>query len=100
MICLEGFYLSRFGGRGYGMCILCVAVGAILGGMLGEFLKSVPALAGLMPSLTASFPVFAMESPVTIDLYVIRLTLALSFTPNIMSMLGIVVAIVLYRKYC
>ncbi|WP_233541573.1 DUF4321 domain-containing protein [Mitsuokella sp. AF33-22] len=92
--------MSRFGGRGYGMCILFIVIGAVLGGMLGELLKSVPALSGVMPSLTASFPIFAMESPVTIDLYVIRLTLALSFTPNIMSMLGIIVAVVLYRKYC
>lgn len=81
------------------MCILFVVVGAILGGILGELLKNVNALAGIMPSLTASFPIFDM-APMTLDLYVLRLTFALSFTPNVMSMLGIILAIVLYRKYC
>lgn len=37
--------MSKFGGRGYGMCILFVLIGAILGGILGEVLKNVPSLA-------------------------------------------------------
>ena len=51
-----------------------------------------------MPYLVTTFPVFDM-APVTIDLYVIRLTVGLAFMPNLMSMLGIVVAIALYRRY-
>lgn len=80
------------------MCILFVIIGAILGGILGEFLKNVPSLEGVMPYLVTTFPVFDM-APVTIDLYVIRLTVGLAFMPNLMSMLGIVVAIALYRRY-
>ena len=80
------------------MCILFVIIGAILGGILGEVLKNVPSLEGVMPYLVTTFPVFDM-APVTIDLYVIRLTVGLAFMPNLMSMLGIVVAIALYRRY-
>ena len=83
------------------MCILFVIIGAILGGILGELLKNVPSLEGVMPYLVTTFPVFDM-APVTIDLYVIRLTVGLAFMPNLMSMLGIVVAIALYpppRRY-
>ena len=80
------------------MCILFVIIGAILGGILGELLKNVPSLEGVMPYLVTTFPVFDM-APVTIDLYVIRLTVGLAFMPNHMSMLGIVVAIALYRRY-
>ena len=39
--------MSKFGGRGYGMCILFVIIGAILGDILGEVLKNVPSLAGV-----------------------------------------------------
>lgn len=80
------------------MCILFVIIGAILGGILGELLKNVPSLEGVMPYLVTMFPVFDM-APVTIDLYVIRLTVGLAFMPNLMSMLGIIVAIALYRRY-
>ena len=80
------------------MCILFVIIGAILGGILGELLKIVPSLEGVMPYLVTTFPVFDM-APVTIDLYVIRLTVGLAFMPNLMSMLGIIVAIALYRRY-
>lgn len=80
------------------MCILFVIIGAILGGILGELLKNVSSLEGVMPYLVTTFPVFDM-APVTIDLYVIRLTVGLAFMPNLMSMLGIIVAIALYRRY-
>ena len=80
------------------MCILFVIIGAILGGILGELLKNVPSLEGVMPYLVTTFPVFDM-APVTIDLYVLRLTVGLASMPNLMSMLGIVVAIALYRRY-
>ncbi|MBQ1867364.1 DUF4321 domain-containing protein [Selenomonas ruminis] len=59
---------------------------------------NVDALAGLMPYLVATYPVFDVQ-PFTINLYVIQLTLGLAFAPNLMSILGIVLAIVLFRRY-
>ena len=93
-----GVLLAKFGGRGYGVCILFAAIGAILGGILGQLLANVEALSGLMPYLVTTYPVFD-TTPVTINLYVIRLTLGLAFAPNIMSILGIVLALVLFRRY-
>lgn len=90
--------MSKFGGRGYGMCILFVLIGAIFGGILGEVLKNVPSLVGIMPFLVTTYPIFDM-TPVTINLYVMKLTLGVAFMPNLMSMLGIILAIVLYRRY-
>ena len=90
--------MAKFGGRGYGVCILFVVIGAILGGILGQLLANVEALCGLMPYLVTTYPVFD-TTPVTINLYVIRLTLGLAFAPNIMSILGIVLALVLFRRY-
>ena len=80
------------------MAILFVVIGAILGGILGQLLSGVDALSGIMPYLVNTFPVF--ETPAfTINLYVIQLTLGLAFAPNLMSILGIVIALVLFRRY-
>jgi hypothetical protein len=73
-------------------------VGAILGGIIGQLLMNVDALSGLMPYLVATYPVFDVK-PFTINLYVIQLTLGLAFAPNLMSIFGIVLAIVLFRRY-
>ena len=81
-----------------GLCVLFVVVGAILGGLLGNLLSKVDALSGFMPYLTESYPVFDM-APVTVNLYVIKLTVGLAFMPNFMSILGIVLALFLFRRY-
>ncbi|MCR5439974.1 MAG: DUF4321 domain-containing protein [Selenomonas sp.] len=59
---------------------------------------NVDALSGLMPYLVATYPVFDVQ-PFTINLYVIQLTLGLAFAPNLMSIFGIVLAIILFRRY-
>ena len=85
-------------GRRYGLCTVFIILGAILGGILGELLTGVSALAGVMPYLVHTYPVFVMQ-PATIDLYVIQLTISFSFTPNLMSILGIILALILFRHY-
>ncbi|MCI6159105.1 MAG: DUF4321 domain-containing protein [Selenomonadaceae bacterium] len=90
--------MAKFSGRNYGMAVLFVVVGAILGGLLGELMRQVDALSGLIPYLVTTYPVFDIQ-PFTINLYVIQLTIGLSFAPNLMSILGIVLALFLFRKY-
>lgn len=90
--------MGRFGGRNYGICILFVVVGAILGGILGELLRGIEALQGVMPYLVQTYPIFEMQ-PATINLYVIKLTIGFSFVPNLMSMLGIIAAFFMFRRY-
>ena len=90
--------MAKFGGHGYGMAILFVVIGAILGGILGQLLTSVEALSGVMPYLVNTFPVFDTQA-FTINLYVIQLTLGIAFAPNLMSILGIVIALILFRRY-
>ena len=92
-----GIYLARFG-SGNGLCVLYVVVGAILGGLLGELMKMSEMLSGVVPYLVTSYPVFDM-TPVTVNLYVLRFTLGLAFAPNLMSILGVVLAIYLFKKY-
>ena len=90
--------MAKFGGSSSGMCALYMAIGAILGGILGELMKMSDMLAGLVPYLVTSYPVFDM-APVTLNLYVFRLTLGLAFEPNLMSILGVVLAVFIFRKY-
>ena len=94
----EEFFLAKFGGHGYGMAILFVVIGAISGGILGQLLTGVDALQGVMPYLVNTFPIFD-TSAFTINLYVLQLTIGLAFAPNLMSILGIVIALVLFRRY-
>lgn len=89
--------MSKFG-RDYKMGALFVVIGAVLGGLLGDVLAKIEAFSGLMPYLVNTYPVLNVP-PVTIDLYIVKLTAGVAFSPNLMSILGIVLAIVLFRRY-
>ena len=89
--------MARFGSSN-GLCVLYVVVGAVLGGLLGELMKMSEMFSGVVPYLVTSYPVFDM-TPVTVNLYVLRFTLGLAFAPNLMSILGVVLAIYLFKKY-
>ena len=85
-------------GRGMGICFVFIMTGAVLGGLLGEALLGVEALSGFMGQLTGTYPMFIL-SPTQLNLFVISLTVGFSFTPNIMSLIGVAVALILYRRY-
>ena len=72
--------------------------GAVLGGLLGEALRGVEALSSIAPLLSEMHPAFVL-APVVIDLFVVSVSFGLSFTPNIMSLVGVIVALVLFRRY-
>ena len=93
MFPLEGFSVKFSSGRGFGMCAVFVFTGAVLGGLLGEALRGVEALSSIAP-----LPAFVL-APVAIDLFVVSVSFGLSFTPNIMSLVGVIVALVLFRRY-
>lgn len=84
-------------GRGYGMLILFVVTGAVCGGMLGDFVASSGWLSGLAPYLTRKFPLLEM-APLTVNLYVLQVQLSLVLYPNFISLLGIIVAVLLFRR--
>ena len=80
------------------MCLLFVVVGAIAGGLVGELFKSIDALSGLAPYLTAGSEIFAV-GPFDLNLFVFHLTLGLSFTPHLLAALGMVLGIVAFKKF-
>jgi hypothetical protein len=70
-------------------------IGAISGSFIGELLgDNIHALEFLKNTYT-----IGMRSPMLIDLKVLAVNFGINFNINIMSIIGIVLAIILYRKY-
>ena len=91
--------MAKFGsGRGVGFCILFLMVGAVIGGVLGELLRGVDALQSLIPYLVSTYPILSI-APFTLNLYVMSLTLGFSLSLNLMSILGLLAAAYLFRKF-
>ncbi|MGM9539547.1 DUF4321 domain-containing protein [Anaerovibrio sp.] len=82
--------------KSYGTLALYVVIGAILGGLLGELLSGVDALSSLMPYLKNPYPVIDV-APSVIDIYVIKLTVGFAFSPNLMSIIGVVIAVWIFK---
>lgn len=90
--------MSSTKSKGYGMLLLFLITGAVFGGILGEVISRVDALASIAPYLVKTFLVLDVP-PVTINLYVVRVMLGLALQPNLISILGMITAIVLFRRF-
>ena len=75
--------------------VFFILIGAITGSFIGELLgDNIYALEFLKNTYT-----IGMTSPMLIDLKVLAVTFGINFKINIMSIIGIILAIILYRKY-
>lgn len=84
--------------KGMGMMVLFLITGAVVGGILGELAASSSLLSGIAPYLIKPFPIFDLP-PVAIDLYVVKFVIGFALYPNLMSILGIIAAIILFRRF-
>lgn len=84
--------------RGYGILILFVITGAVLGGIIGEVIRDVPAFSGIAPYLVQTYPIIDL-SPVLINLYVIKISFGFALQPNIISILGVIMAAFLFKRF-
>lgn len=73
--------------------ILFILCGIVIGGLLGELASHIDFLSWL-----AYGQEFGLTSPIELNLNVIKLTFALIFKINISSIIGIVLAIFIYKK--
>ena len=73
--------------------ILFILCGIVVGGLLGEFATQVDFLWWLSYGQS-----FGISQPIELDLSVIKLTFGLMFKINISSIIGMVLAIFIYRK--
>lgn len=73
--------------------ILFIFAGLVIGGLLGEVASQVDWLNWLAYGQT-----FGIENPFVLDFNVLSLTFAFSLHINIASIIGLAIAIFLYRK--
>ncbi len=73
--------------------ILFILSGIVVGGLLGELASNVSFLSWLSYGEE-----FGLATPIQLDLNVITLTFGLMFKINIASIIGIVLAIFIYKK--
>lgn len=73
--------------------LLFLLSGIVVGGLLGDLASKVDFLSWL-----AYGEEFGLATPVELDLNVVKLTFALMFKINIASIIGIVLAIFIYKK--
>ena len=73
--------------------LIFILSGLVVGGLLGELAGSVDFLWWLGYGES-----FGLTSPLEIDLSIIKITFALAFKINISSIIGLVLAIFIYKK--
>ncbi len=80
--------------KGTLVLIIFMLCGIVIGGLLGELTNSVTWLSWLSYGKQ-----FGISTPFTLDLGVLQLTLGLMIKINIASIIGIILAIFIYRKF-
>lgn len=71
---------------------LLILSGIVIGGFIGQLTKGIPALSWLCYGQT-----FGLTSPIVLDLGVLVLTFGLTVKITIASIIGIVIALIIYR---
>lgn len=73
--------------------MLFILSGLVIGGLLGELAGQVDFLWWLSYGQS-----FGLSSPIELNLNIIQITFGLMFRINIASIIGVIVAILIYRK--
>lgn len=75
------------------VCALFILAGLVIGGLLGELASNVSWLWWLSYGLD-----FGLSNPLVLNLSVMTLTFGLVVKINIASIIGVIIAIIIYRK--
>ena len=73
--------------------MLFIMSGLVIGGLLGNVLADVPGMWWLSYGQE-----FGLEAPLVLDISILKLTFGLSFKINIASIIGLTIAIFIYKK--
>lgn len=73
--------------------IIFILSGLVIGGLIGELAGKIDFLWWLSYGQN-----FGLSNPIQLDLNIVQITFALMFKINIASIIGMLVAIVIYRK--
>ena len=84
--------------KGFGILALFLITGAVLGGIIGEIIADSSLLSGVAPYLVKQFLIFDLP-PVSINLYVVKFVIGFALYPNLISIIGMITAVVLFRPF-
>ncbi len=73
--------------------LLFILSGLVIGGLLGEFAKDISFLSWLSYGQS-----FGLSNPIELDLNVVKITFGLMVNINVASIVGLLIAIFVYRK--
>lgn len=74
--------------------VIFILCGLVIGGLLGQLTQGVSWLSWLSYGQN-----FGLSNPVVLDLGVVELTFGIMFSINISSIIGLIIAIFIYRKF-
>lgn len=80
--------------KGTIVLIIFVLCGLVIGGLIGQLTSGISWLNWLSYGQE-----FGLSSPITLDLGVVQLTLGLMFKINVSSIVGIIIAVFIYRRF-
>lgn len=85
--------------RKRGMALfLFIVTGAIVGGMIGEALQATQVLGESTKFLIQRYEVFSVP-PATLDFYVMKISAGFDFRPNLVSILGMIIALFILDRF-
>ena len=79
-------------GKNYWAMTLLISAGIVIGGFIGELTHGISALSWLSYGQT-----FGLSSPLVLDLGILVITFALSIKITIAGIIGVLIAILIYR---
>lgn len=78
--------------------LLFIIIGAIVGTGIGEFLTTIPSISEMASFLVKKYLILSVP-PVTVNLIVATFVIGFSLQPSIMTMLGVIFGIFLYKRF-
>ena len=86
-----------FGSKGWFVFFLFLATGAIVGGLLGDAMIASSAFGNGASFFVTKYQVLNIP-PVVVDFYVMKITLGFAFTPNLVAIIGMLIAMILFNR--
>ena len=77
---------------------LFIVTGAIVGCMIGEALQATQVLGESTKFLIQRYEVFSVP-PATLDFYVMKISAGFDFRPNLVSILGMIIALFILDRF-
>ena len=72
-----------------------LAAGAVMGGLVAESLQASQVLGPITDTLVRQYQIISVPP---VDLYIAKLTIGFTFSPNLVAIVGMVLGAIIYNK--